>query len=48
MFLYSGSKKSNELLLSGFNTVKSAASSVAKKIEEVMSTNTTPVKSFNV
>ncbi|KAK6640985.1 hypothetical protein RUM44_012684 [Polyplax serrata] len=44
----SGSKKSNELLLSGLNSVKSAASSVAKKIEEVISTNTTPVKAHNM
>ena len=45
---FSGSKKSNELLLSGLNTFKSAATSVAKKIEEAISANSTPVKSSNL
>ncbi|GBP34415.1 DENN domain-containing protein 4C [Eumeta japonica] len=43
-------KKSNELLQSGLSSLKSAASSVAKKLDEmkvVISANTTPVKFGN-
>lgn len=40
-------KKSNELLQSGLSSLKSAATSMAKKFDEmkeVISTNSTPVK----
>ncbi|XP_014255544.1 DENN domain-containing protein 4C isoform X2 [Cimex lectularius] len=44
------SKKSNELIMGGLSSLKSAATSVAKKIDEIkgaISANTTPVKSAN-
>lgn len=50
MFFFSPSltgKKSNEIIQSGISSIKSAASSVAKKlddIKEAISANTTPVK----
>lgn len=43
-------KKSNELLQGGLSSIKSAATSVAKKLDEIkeaISANTTPVKSAN-
>ncbi|XP_026462581.1 C-myc promoter-binding protein-like [Ctenocephalides felis] len=44
------SKKSNELIQGGISTIKSAASTVVKKLDEIkeaMSNNTTPVKVFD-
>lgn len=44
------SKKSNELLQGGLSSIKNAATSVAKKLDEIkeaISANTTPVKSNN-
>lgn len=41
------SKKSNELLMGGLSSLKSAASSMAKKIDEIkeaISANATPLK----
>lgn len=42
-----GGKKSNEIIQGGLSSIKSAASSVAKKLDEIkeaISANTTPVK----
>lgn len=44
------SKKSNELLQGGLSSIKNAATSVAKKLDEIkeaISSNSTPVKSSN-